>query len=76
MGGWLLNLLRFGPDAMTWKGCATHREYIKHGLLASSGFYIGTIGFLILWSIFGVGSTGAYVCFIPSVLLYLYIEFT
>lgn len=46
---------------MTWKGCATHREYIKHGLLASSGYYIGTIGFLVIWSIFGVGDTGAYV---------------
>jgi hypothetical protein len=54
-------LLRFGPDAMTWKDCATPREYLKHGLLASSGFYIGTIALLIVWSIFGVGNSGTYV---------------
>ncbi|GJJ08403.1 hypothetical protein Clacol_002619 [Clathrus columnatus] len=51
---------RFGSDAMTWRDCATPREYIKHGLLASSGYYIGTIGLLMLWSIFGIGNTGAY----------------
>jgi len=51
---------RFGPDAMTWKDCVTAREYLKHGLLASSGYYIGTIALLVIWSVFGVGDSGTY----------------
>ncbi|KAF8589470.1 hypothetical protein K439DRAFT_1612698 [Ramaria rubella] len=51
---------RFGPDAMTWKDCATPREYLRHGLIASSGFYIGIIIFLIVWSVLGTHNTGAY----------------
>ncbi|KIJ51415.1 hypothetical protein M422DRAFT_244587 [Sphaerobolus stellatus SS14] len=51
---------RFGSQAMDWTDCATTREYIKHGLIASSGFYIGTVGFLLIWSIFSAGNLGTY----------------
>ena len=46
---------------MDWTDCVTSREYIKHGLVASSGFYIGTVGFLLIWSIFSSGNLGTYV---------------
>jgi len=51
---------RFGPEAMTWTDCATSREYLRHGIIASSGFYIGTVGFLLVWSALGAANTGAY----------------
>lgn len=46
---------------MTWTDCATSREYLSHGIIASSGFYIGTVGFLLVWSALGAANTGAYV---------------
>jgi hypothetical protein len=55
--------IRFGPDAMSWTDCATTREYLIHGLIASSGYYIGTVGFLLVWSVFGTANSGTYVCF-------------
>jgi hypothetical protein len=48
---------------MTWTDCSTSREYLKHGLIASSGFYIGTLGFLLVWSVLGAANSGTYVRF-------------
>ncbi|KAH9919067.1 DnaJ-domain-containing protein [Amylocystis lapponica] len=41
---------RFGPDALDWKQCTTLREYIRHGLMQSSGFHIVSVCVLLLWS--------------------------
>lgn len=54
---------------MTWTDCATSREYLRHGIIASSGFYIGTVGFLVVWSVLGAANTGAYVRFSSFFLL-------
>lgn len=51
---------RFGSQAIDWIECVTSREYIQRGLTASSGFYIGMIGFLLVWSIFSSGNLGTY----------------
>lgn len=41
---------RFGPEAITWMQCTTIREYVRHGLMQSAGFYIVSCGLLLLVS--------------------------
>ena len=55
---------RFGPDALTWQGLDTPRDYVMRGLMTSSGFYISTSFFLVLHAVFGAGGVGANVSFI------------
>jgi len=55
---------RFGPDALTWQGVDTPRDYVMRGLMTSSGFYISTIFFLVLYAVFGAGSVAVYVSFV------------
>ena len=55
---------RFGPDALTWQGVDTPRDYVMRGLMTSSGFYISTSFFLVLYAVFGAGGIGAYVSFL------------
>lgn len=52
---------RFGPDALTWTQCQTPKDYVNHGVMAASGFYIGSILFMFLVGIFGRGGAGGYV---------------
>jgi len=61
---------RFGPDALIWQGVDTPRDYVMRGLMTSSGFYISTSFFLVIYAIFGAGGVGAYVSLvypIPSI---------
>ncbi|KAG6865112.1 hypothetical protein C0991_005012 [Blastosporella zonata] len=48
---------RFGPDVLLWsKTCTTPREYIRRGLMQSSGYHIFVGAALTFWSF--VGSSG------------------
>ena len=58
---------RFGPDALTWQGVDTPRDYVMRGLMTSSGFYISSSFFLVLYAVFGAGGVGAYVSFVYPV---------
>ncbi len=40
-------VVRFGPDVLTWRDCKTMKEYLKKGLIQGSGFYI-TSGIVLL----------------------------
>jgi hypothetical protein len=55
---------RFGPDVLIWKGVDTPRDYVMRGLMTSSGFYISTSFFLVLYAVFGASGVGAYVSFV------------
>jgi hypothetical protein len=59
---------RFGPDALSWQGVETPRDYVMRGLMTSSGFYIGTSLFLVLYAVFGAGGVGACVSFMYPLL--------
>ncbi|KAI0774844.1 hypothetical protein BD413DRAFT_603418 [Trametes elegans] len=39
---------RFGPEALKWQQCTTLREYVRHGLLQASGFYIVSLCSLVI----------------------------
>lgn len=39
---------RFGPEALKWSHCSTLRDFIRHGLMQSAGFYIVTACVLLL----------------------------
>ncbi|EPQ55281.1 chaperone J-domain-containing protein [Gloeophyllum trabeum ATCC 11539] len=52
---------RFGPEALTWSHCATVREYLRHGLMQASGFYIVSGVFLLFLSAVGKPSPVAFV---------------
>jgi len=41
---------RFGPDTVSWYQCTTIREYLRQGLLQSSGYHIVTGFGLVIWS--------------------------
>ncbi len=51
---------RFGPDALEWS-CSTLREYIRHGLMQASGFYITSVVILVILSTSGRSGPVAYV---------------
>ncbi|EJD51327.1 chaperone J-domain-containing protein [Auricularia subglabra TFB-10046 SS5] len=51
---------RFGPDIFKWDNCATPRDYVNTGLLASCGFYIGSTFFMMVFWLFGSRDSGSY----------------
>jgi hypothetical protein len=58
---------RFGADALIWQGVETPRDYVMRGLMTSSGFYISTAFFFVVYAVFGAGGVGAYVSIVyPS----------
>ncbi|EAU91917.1 chaperone DNAJ [Coprinopsis cinerea okayama7 len=45
---------RFGPEVLGWRAtCSTHREFLRQGLLASSGYHIVAFLVLLFWSAVG-----------------------
>ncbi|KAH7101339.1 hypothetical protein BKA62DRAFT_703471 [Auriculariales sp. MPI-PUGE-AT-0066] len=51
---------RFGPDIFAWDTCSTPRDFVASGLLASSGFYIGSSFFMMVFYFFGSSDSGAF----------------
>ncbi|KAI0369078.1 DnaJ-domain-containing protein [Pilatotrama ljubarskyi] len=51
---------RFGPEALKWSQCTTLREYVRHGLLQASGFYIVSLCSLIFFSFVSPSSPVSY----------------
>ncbi|KAI8978325.1 hypothetical protein BD414DRAFT_516950 [Trametes punicea] len=51
---------RFGPEALSWSQCTTLREYVHHGLLQASGFYIVSLCSLIFFSFLNPSSPVSY----------------
>ncbi|KAL0955700.1 hypothetical protein HGRIS_001921 [Hohenbuehelia grisea] len=51
---------RFGPDVLLWEQCTTTREYLRHGLMQSSGYHIVAFVGLQFWSSIGEPSPIAY----------------
>jgi hypothetical protein len=52
---------RFGADVLTWTQCTTTREYLRHGLMQSSGYHIVTGAGLLFFSAIGKPSSVAFV---------------
>ncbi|ORY32270.1 DnaJ domain-containing protein [Naematelia encephala] len=52
---------RFGPDILTSPKTVSLREYMLAGLMRSSGFYIASMGFMLLLAVSGRARQGAYV---------------
>ncbi|TBU27885.1 DnaJ-domain-containing protein [Dichomitus squalens] len=63
---------RFGPDALGWSQCSTLREYIRHGLMQASGFYITSTCILLLLSASGRTGPVAYWRYILLALISVY----
>ncbi|GBE80777.1 chaperone J-domain-containing protein [Sparassis crispa] len=63
---------RFGPDALKWTQCSTLREYIRHGLMQSSGFYIVAACALLLWSVIGKPSHVAFWRYLLFAIVFAY----
>ncbi len=57
----VLIIHRFGPEALAWSQCTTLREYVRHGLLQASGFYIVSLCSLVFFSFVNPSSTVSYV---------------
>jgi len=51
----------FGPSIASWQKVDGMREYILRGAQSSAGFYIGTIGFMLVLALLGRAQQGAYV---------------
>ena len=41
---------RFGPEIATWTNCKTQRDFLRHGLIQSTGYHIVTGIGLFIWS--------------------------
>ena len=41
---------RFGPDTATWTNCKTQRDFLRQGLIQSTGYHIVTGVGLFIWS--------------------------
>lgn len=52
---------RFGPDIFAWDSCSTPRDFVASGLLASSGFYIGSSFFMLVFKFIGSADSGSFV---------------
>lgn len=52
---------RFGPDVLSWAQCTTTSEYLRHGLMQSSGYHIVTGVGLLFFSAVGKPSSVAFV---------------
>jgi hypothetical protein len=57
----LMNGYRFGADVLTWTQCTTTREYLRYGLMQSSGYHIVTGAGLLFFSAIGKPSGVAFV---------------
>ncbi|KAF8893312.1 hypothetical protein BD779DRAFT_1436109 [Infundibulicybe gibba] len=44
---------RFGAGVLAWTDCSTTRDYLRHGILQSSGYYIVVGAGLLFWSAIG-----------------------
>lgn len=44
---------RFGPDVLSWSNLSTPREYLRHGLIRSSGYHVVAGIALLIWSSIG-----------------------
>jgi len=44
---------RFGPDVLSWTNLSTPSEYLRHGLIHSSGYHVASGVFLLIWSSIG-----------------------
>ncbi|KAI0919095.1 hypothetical protein AcW1_003441 [Taiwanofungus camphoratus] len=51
---------RFGPDALRWTTCVTDRDYVRHGVVQSAGFYIVATCCLLFWSFMSTPSGVSY----------------
>lgn len=51
-GTFIVSLMcyRFGPDTATWTNCKTQRDFLKQGLIQSTGYHIVTGVGLFIWS--------------------------
>ncbi|CAL1711494.1 unnamed protein product [Somion occarium] len=63
---------RFGPDALSWKNCTTLREYIRHGLMQSTGFHIASLCTLLLFSSVGKPSPIAFWRYLLFAFMFVY----
>lgn len=52
---------RFGASVLTWTQCTTMREYLRHGLMQSSGYHIVTGAGLLFFSAIGKPNSVAFV---------------
>ena len=52
---------RFGADVLSWTQCTTTREYLRHGLMQSSGYHIVTGAGLLFFSAIGKPSSVTFV---------------
>lgn len=59
---------RFGPSIASWQKVEGMRESILRGVQSSMGFYIGTIGFMLVLALLGRAQQGAYVSWTTTVL--------
>ncbi|TFK45057.1 hypothetical protein BDQ12DRAFT_642215 [Crucibulum laeve] len=51
---------RFGPDVLHWTHCKTPREFLRQGLMQSSGYHIISGAALLFWSAIGRPSPVAF----------------
>lgn len=42
--------VRFGPEALQWKGCDSMRDYITHGLYQAGAVYLVGLALIMLWN--------------------------
>jgi hypothetical protein len=56
-----LTLSRFGPEVLLWSHCSTTREFIRTGLMQSSGYHIVVGAVLVFWSLVGAESPVSFV---------------
>lgn len=52
---------RFGPSIATWQKVVNTREYVQRGAQSSVGFYIGSVGLMLVLALLGRAQQGAYV---------------
>src|ERR1700734_19876 len=64
--GLFFAMCRFGPDVLTWTQCTTTREYLRHGLMQSSGYHIVTGAGLLFFSAIGKPSPVAFLSPSPN----------
>lgn len=58
----ILICTRFGPDVLIWQQLSTPREYLRQGLMQSSGFHIVSGLVLVFYSSIGRESPVKFVC--------------
>lgn len=63
---------RFGPEALKWSQCSTLREFIRHGLMQSAGFYVVSICVLFVLSMLSGPSPVAFWRYLLFAALFTY----